>query len=85
MSKTTLTMKVELTLRPKAGQTMPEAIEEMRDLFTDYITGEGNLRDDYGASDEEIDDFHSGKTPSPVWGGWEGPFITDATAEEVEA
>lgn len=58
---TTLTLMVELKLKPGKGQTRQEAQEQFTKLFGEYLENpEGAFIADYGPK---------------AWGGYPGPFV----------
>lgn len=58
----TLSIKVELTIRPGNRQTQEDAEAEFVSLFRDYLANkEGTFQADYGPD---------------AWGGYEGPTVT---------
>jgi hypothetical protein len=60
-----LTITVDLTIKPGANQSQEEAEAEFITLFRGYLTNkEGAFQSDYG--------------PEP-WGGYEGPTVTAVT------
>lgn len=75
---------VTLVVAPKTGQSLTDAAAEMLRLLKEYITGEHNFLDDYGASAEEIAAYRSDSDEgSGVWGGYEGPFVVSAAVRDA--
>jgi hypothetical protein len=81
----TVTALVTLTVAPKQGQSPDEAAAEMLVLFQEYLTVPDNtFLTDYGISAATLAEFQAGKLDtSPVWGGYEGPFVLEATVAAV--
>ena len=65
----TLSTNVVMNIVPRDGQSNEEAIAEFLQLFKEYLQEpEGTFQTDYGQE---------------AWGGYEGPFVTDVTVEEL--
>lgn len=76
---------VTLTVAPKEGQSTTAAAEAMLELFREYITSrEHPFLDDYGTTPEELAAYRADPDEEqPTWGGYEGPFVLEATVQSV--
>lgn len=72
-----LTLSVDLKLCPREGQSPEEARAEFSDLVQHYLEAkDGSFRTDYGADPAEIAAARE-RGEAPVWGGYDGPVVTD--------
>lgn len=66
----TLSIKVDLTIKPGGRQTQKDAEAEFVALFSDYLTNkEGTFQTDYGPD---------------AWGGYEGPTVTHVSVARAQ-
>lgn len=81
LATTTVKALVTLTVTPREDQTPEAAAAEMLVLFTEYLTVRDNtFLTDYGTTTEELVRFRAGELDeAPTWGGYEGPYVLEAT------
>ena len=72
----TFNLNLELTIRPRPGQTEVDAAAEMREHLSHYLTGpHGPLLEDFGT----VWDKNGDPTDDTPWGGYDGPTIDHIT------
>lgn len=73
---TRLTQAVHLDITPRPGQTLEQARDEFRHALRAHLSDpDGPFWSDYGATVDSIRAAHA-DGEQPVWGGYEGPYIT---------
>lgn len=74
-----LSLTIDMQVYPAQGQSLSEAVKDLRQRITEYLTQEGYpLWEDYGVSVESIQEAEEAGEPL-VWIGYEGPFITEVS------
>ena len=73
----TININLELTIRPRPGQSEASAAAELREHLVNHLTGKYSpLLEDFGTVWDENGD-PADDTP---WGGYDGPTIDHITA-----
>jgi hypothetical protein len=82
----TVQANITLTVTPAEGQTPEQASNEMFGLLKEYLTSrEHPFLGDYGTTVEELNAYRTGETDErPTWGGYEGPYVLEASVSAIE-
>lgn len=85
---TRITATVTIDICPREGQSLDEASTHFRRVFREYLERHDfPLREDYGATIEDIAASRSGGDDAPelCWGGYDGPFVTSVSVRDDDA
>lgn len=75
-----MNIKLDINVVAPAGQSKDAIRERIETALVSMLSEEqGALRDDFGATRDEAITYFSDpqNEPSPVWGGYDGPMVTD--------